>query len=388
MALMKTTKCRPPSWLMKGLLCLYVGGSSLLGKPVDAQTDSGSSVTANATFEESRVVPLPVQQYGYRGSMGDIIALKDGRLMAVYGPPMAGSLQPSGKILARFSSDKGKTWGEDSILVQSPQPPGGKDTYMLPGLIRLANGDILLSYMYIGREEPYFYAPAFYRRSIDEGQTWGDQLLITPAADSSLLHNDKLVQLRNGRLIAPTAHQVEKGENDHRGFVSSAFYSDDNGRSWRKSENEVSLLPVEAQEPHAVELTDGRIMMLMRTYNRYVARAYSADQGITWSKGEPVPELTLSPNSSAINVARIPRTGDLLLVRTTAGEQGRRSPFVSVISQDDGKTWTNERVIGGDSQDDYGYPSVTFLDDLALVFYHKRDGLWLARIGIDWFYGK
>jgi len=27
-------------------------------------------------------------------------------------------------------------------------------------------------------------------------------------------------------------------------------------------------------------------------------------------------------------------------------------------------------------------------DDLALISYHTQDGIHIARIGIDWFYGK
>ena len=70
----------------------------------------------------------------------------------------------------------------------------------------------------------------------------------------------------------------------------------------------------------------------------------------------------------------------------------RRTPFVSVISKDDGETWENERVIGGEPDNDYGYPSVTYVEEdgneLAIVSYHQRDGLHVARIGVDWFYNK
>jgi len=57
----------------------------------------------------------------------------------------------------------------------------------------------------------------------------------------------------------------------------------------------------------------------------------------------------------------------------------------AAISQDDGQTWINERVIAGDPDDDYGYQKVTFVEDMAIVSYHTRDGLYGARIGIDWF---
>jgi hypothetical protein len=58
-----------------------------------------------------------------------------------------------------------------------------------------------------------------------------------------------------------------------------------------------------------------------------------------------------------------------------------------VLSKDDGQTWENERVIAGDPEDDYGYPGLTFVKDLAVIVYHQRDGLHVARIGIPWFYG-
>jgi sialidase-1 len=227
----------------------------------------------------------------------------------------------------------------------------------------------------------------YYRRSDDDGKTWGDQLIVTPHEGCNAVHNDKLVQLSSGRIIAPGEREVRPDPGQHRGYVSFAYYSDDNGYSWRKS-NEVNVLPVEAQEPHVVELKDGRLMMLCRTYSGYVVRSYSQDQGATWSKGEHVRALKLSPNSSALNVKRIPRTGDLLLLRSTGGEGGYRTPFVSVISKDEGKTWIHQRVIGGDPDDDYGYPALLFLGDLAVINYHKRDGIYVARIPTDWFYGK
>jgi sialidase-1 len=231
----------------------------------------------------------------------------------------------------------------------------------------------------------------YYRRSDDDGQTWGDQLIVNPRPGYHIVHNDKLIQLSTGRILAPEEFQLVTTGDDHAGYISSTSFSDDNGYSWRPSDNEVNMLPVETQEPHVVELKDARVMMLMRTYSGYVARSYSSDGGKSWSKGEAVPELRLPPNSSALNVKRIPGTGDLLLVRSSDGpkEPPRvRTPFISAVSKDDGATWTNERTIAGDSEDDYGYPSLMFLDDLALISYHQRDGLHVVRIGIDWFYGK
>jgi hypothetical protein len=294
-----------------------------------------------------------------------------------------------GSIGAKYSTDTGKTWGDEFIIVARPAP-AGPDIYCHPSLLRLANGQLLLSYIYGSGQTPLF-GHSYYRRSIDDGKTWGDQLIVTPHKGYNIMHNDKLVQLSGGRIVCPLEHQfLDKGD-DHGGYVSYTTYSDDNGYSWLESENMVNMLPVETQEPHVVELKDGRLMMLMRTYSGHVARAYSDNKGQTWSKGEAVPELKLPRNSSALNVKRIPKTGDLLLLRSISGPDKapfRRTPFVSVISKDDGKTWENERIIGGDPEDDYGYPGLLFAGDLALIVYHMRDGLHVARIGQDWFYGK
>ncbi len=341
-----------------------------------------------ATCEDVHVVKLPKGTYGYRGMPGSMIALKDGRLLLCYSR-MSPEGQGDGSIAARTSTDKGATWSEESVLLARPKP-GTRGSYCHPSLLRLNNGELLFSYIYVSGSDPLF-GHNYYRRSDDDGQTWGDQLIVNPRPGYRIVHNDKLIQLSTGRILAPEEYQLVTTGDDHAGYISSTTFSDDNGYSWRPSDNEVNMLPVETQEPHVVELKDGRVMMLMRTYSGYVARSYSNDGGKTWSKGEAVPELRLPPNSSALNVKRIPSTGDLLLVRSSDGpkEPPRvRTPFVSVISKDDGATWTNDRTIAGDPEDDYGYPSLMFLDDLALISYHQRDGLHVARIGIDWFYDK
>lgn len=342
-----------------------------------------------ALFEDVHVVEMPRRFVGYRGNAGDIGLLSSGRLLLAYtsrcGSDGEGII--FGDIEGRISQDRGRSWGEPFLLVGQPKPARKEEAYQHPGLLRLANGQLLLSYIYFSGSDPR-YAHTYYRRSTDDGDTWGDQFIVTPHAGTNHVFNDKLIQLPSGRILAPCEREIKEEGGDHRGYVSTVFYSDDYGYSWRQSENVVDTLPVEAQEPHVVPLRDGRVMMLCRTYSGYVVRSYSDDEGVTWSPGEAVRSLKLPTNSSALNVKRIPSTGDLLLLRST-GTVGRlRTPFVSAVSADEGLTWSHERAIGPDPDDDYGYPSLTFVDDIALVSYHKRDGIYVARIGIDWFYGK
>jgi sialidase-1 len=336
------------------------------------------SVSAAPLFEDTHVVKITPGEYGPRGMPGDIIALKDGKLLLCY---------TVNGIQARTSSDQGRTWGEQFDLAPNPKPPSQKGYYCHPSFLRLPNGDLLLSYIYATGDAPY-YGHNYYRRSADEGKTWSEQFIMTPAPGYSIMHNDKWTLLSTGRIIAPTEHKARwPAERDHEGYVCRVFYSDDNGYSWWMAKNDVDMEPHEAQEPECVELKDGRLLMTFRTYSGFVGFATSTDKGETWSKGELRQDLPL-PSSGAVTIKRIPTTGDLLLIRATGSKARKRAPLTAMISQDEGQTWTHPRDIGPDPNNDYGYQSVDFLGDVAIISYHALDGLHVARIGVDWFYGK
>ena len=344
--------------------------------------------------------------YFTRGMNGDIAQLRDGRLLYAF------SELPDGRsgIYACSSGDRGQTWSEPQQLLSGPDPrfsaPAG-EWVGIASFMRRENGQLMMAYVWsVGRPDPCGHS--YYRFSDDEGETWSEAKVLTPGRERICqMHNAKLLRLSSGRILAPAELRVDIGlENDHRGFVSTVWYSDDDGHTWHRSDNDVSMLEqgIEAQEPHLVELRDGRVMMLFRTYSGYVGRADSRDRGRTWSKGEIMEDLELPMNSSALHVSRITSTGDLLLVRSTGnggeevGERPRvynradgnkyhiRTPLTSVISRDEGETWEDERIIAGDPYGDYGYPSVLHLNDVALVSYHALDGLHVARIQPGWFY--
>ena len=358
-------------------LCRSADGSSDKSDP--------AAVRGSELFENIHVVQWPRLSHGYRTSMGDMIQLQDGRFLLCY----TLNVYPYGRdnganIVGRYSSDGGKSWGEEFVIIPTPTPRG-KHLYCHPSFLRLNNGDVLLAYIYSSAGPPW-YGHNYFHRSTDDTKSWGDKFILTPSTGSMAVHNDKLIQLSSGRIVAPAAFNLVPHSGGHRGEVSCVYYSDDQGYRWNRSKNYVNALPVEAQEPAVVELKDGRLMMLCRTYHKFVLRSYSSDGGETWSPGEPIRELKLSPNSSALNVKRIPSTGDLLLLRSSGGTGGHRTPFVSAISRDDGKTWEKDRVIQGDPDEDYGYPSLRFLGNTVLISYHRRDGIHVARIGVDWFY--
>ena len=336
------------------------------------------------SIERVHAIAWPRQAHGYRGRMGDFIQLRDGSLLLSY---------TEDDIKTVRSNDLGKTWSEPSVLITRPMPPA-QGRVVHPSFFRLENGQILLSYIYSTHPTTPYYGHNYYRRSDDEGQTWTDQYLMTPHPGYIIVHNDRLFRLSTGRIVALAEYKAHFPDSrDHSGYVGIACYSDDEGYSWQVSENTMDMQPDEVQEPDGIELKDGRVMMFARSYSGFAVRAYSSDGCQTWSAGERVEGIEM-PYAGLPTVKRIPSTGDLLFMwiseRSVDRENEkihRRCALSSAISRDEGQTFEHMRHVARDPEDDFGYQSVEFIgDDLVLVAYHARDGIHVARIGIDWFY--
>ena len=350
-----------------------------------------SSVVAAEAIEDIHIVPKAEKLRGYRGINGDLIQRKDGSLLFCYTEYGDG-----GGIVSKTSTDQGSTWSEPKVIVAQP-PSSGPGRYNHPSLLQLDNGDLLISYNYTTHPAKPYYAMTLYRRSADQGETWSEQLPMTPYAGYTLVHNDKLLSLKDGRIIAVAAtKKYMPSSHDHNGYVGLTFYSDDQGYSWHPSKNEVDLYDsrkIEVQEPDAVELKDGRLLMFARSYSGYPLKAYSEDRGETWSKGELIRELKM-PYAGLPTVRRIPSTGDLLFIWISGKSKSEsglplRSVLSTAISQDEGETFVHQRNLVDDPTNDLGYQCIEFLEDgTALIVYHSNDGLHMSRLNVDWFYGK
>lgn len=354
-----------------------------------------TAASAEALFEDYHVVKKPKRDHGYRGIMGDFLQLKDGSILMSY---------TDGDIMVIRSTDQGRTWGEPSVLVPRPTPPA-KGRIGAPSFLRLPEGDILLTYYYSTHPATPYYGHNYYRRSSDEGQTWTEQFCYTPVPGYLLVHNDRLQVLSTGRILAVAEHKAYlPSTSDHSGYVGMSFFSDDGGYSWQPSKNSVDMYEerkIEAQEADAVELKDGRILMFARTYSGHPVFAYSEDKGETWGPGIFREDIEM-PYAGLPTVRRIPAggrerpQGDLLFIWITersVDEQNpkihRRCALSAAVSQDEGETLIHQRHIARDPEDDFGYQCVEFVgDDLVLLAYHTREGIHVARIGVDWFYGE
>ena len=342
-----------------------------------------------ALFEDRVAIRVKKRPHGVRCMPGDIVELKDGTLLMSY------TKNNDNGISAVKSNDQGRTWGRPFDLIRKAKPPA-RGAYRISGFLRLPNGDILLSYIYTTHPTTPYYGHNYYRRSADEGRTWTEQFILTPHPGYCIVANDRMLRLSTGRIVVPAEYKAHMpSTRDHSGYVGITFFSDDDGHSWQVSRNAVDMYPIEVQEADVVELKDGRLMMFARTYSGFPVRAYSKDGGASWSKGRKMAKIEM-PYAGLPSVKRIPSTGDLLFIwiseRSIDKDDPRihrRCALTCAVSKDEGKTFGHFRHIARDPEDDFGYQSVTFIGkDLAVISYHARNGLHVARIGIDWFYGR
>ncbi|MDD3725591.1 MAG: sialidase family protein [Candidatus Ratteibacteria bacterium] len=336
---------------------------------------------------------LPALEKNPRNSEGSMIELKNGKIMFIYSHFYGGPEDNAPAFLAvRYSFDKGESWTDkDEVIIENE----GKENVMSASLLRLKNGEILLGYLVKNSltDERYYI-----RKSSDEGKLWSEKILVTNKEFSNgnyfVVNNDRVIQLSNGRIIVPSCHHpcpTGKSEDFGPGEVI-VFYSDDNGNTWKSSKN-ILLFPekedkVGFQEPGVVELRDGKILMWIRTNVGCQYYSYSEDSGETWSEGIPSP--IISPLSPA-SIKRIPQTGDLLCIyndhsgKFSYPRWYSRTPLVSAISKDEGKSWQNHFLIEDDPNGRFCYTSIMFIEDKIILSYsaERVEHIWgLSRITI------
>ncbi len=306
-------------------------------------------------------------------------------------------------IAAVYSADGGLTWPKSpEIIVKND----AAENVMSASLLRLRDGRLALFYL---KKNGLDDCRLWLRLSSDEARTWGPAALAIPAPGYFVVNNDRIIQLGSGRLIAPAAFHRLKGEDRHdmKNFdpraIALFFLSDDDGQTWRESATWWALPNLTGtglQEPGAIELRDGTLYGWARTDRGGQYELISKDGGDTWTP--PVPSPFKSPNSP-LSMKRVPGSGDLLAVWNDHSGRfpfpkdhalyGGRTPLVSAVSRDEGKTWEHFKEVEADPRAGYCYTAIGFLGKHAFLAYwmaESRAGatatrLRLRRLAVDWF---
>lgn len=281
-----------------------------------------------------------------------LIKATDGTLLVFAEARKLASAGDGGDIdlVLKRSSDNGKTWSE--II---PVFDRGIQTCGNPvPIVDQRDGTIHLMMMLDNRH-------VFITKSSDHGLTWTVGREITAAVKpenwgfyaTGPVHG---IQIKNGpyrgRLIVPSYANVPvAGKIKHHSFC---LYSDDHGATWNRG----NLSPQEnVGECTVVELSDGRLMLNMRSKLPYRSVAYSSDGGNNWQHPRIDTSLIDPPCQAAL--LDIVYAGSPLILFSNPSSNKRENMTIRA-SFDQGQTWQKSlRIYSGPS----AYSDMVRLDE-------------------------
>ena len=252
-------------------------------------------------------------------------------------------------LVLRRSTDGGKTWGPLQIVwddglntVGNPCPVVDRrtGTIWLPITRNLGvdkQREIVAGTSQGTRE-------AWITKSTDDGLTWSTPIEITaqvmaPNARWFATGPGVGIQLESGRLVIPCDYSVA-GKTVEYAFV---MFSDDDGVTWKAG----GSTEENCGEAQVVELPDGSLLMNMRHVGGGKNRrtAISKDGGLTWSRVFDDKTL-VDPGCQGSIVRRTAATSSKRNRLYFSNPASLKRERLSIrFSDDDGKTWSAERVI-------------------------------------------
>lgn len=222
-------------------------------------------------------------------------------------------------------------------------------------------------------------------RSDDHGRTWSKPVEMTqhvklPQWSWYATGPGCGIQTQDGRLVIPCDHIADDGT-----WGSHVILSDDHGQTWKLG----GIARPKTNECEVVELSDGRLLLNMRNYNRQFncrAVADSSDGGLTWSEVrydqtlvEPVCQASIR-RIEGINV-----NGRPLIAFSNPADPKERRRMTVRWSADDGKTWPWSIVVW---EGQSAYSCLSCLPDGTVLLLYERgekhayERITLARIAV------
>lgn len=320
-------------------------------------------------------------------------------------------------LLLKRSEDGGRTWGP----LQTVHEEGGKKKITIGNPCPVVDRKTGAIWMSLCRDNDQ----VLITHSTDDGRTWSTPRDITEAVKPEgatwyATGPVSGIQLRGGqhrgRLVMPCDHYRPgpkslaadavrpDGSNRHesppswfpkRGDqeqYSHCIYSDDGGRTWQASEPTEQYM----NECAVAELSDGRLMLNMRSYRKRNQRAVaiSDDGGQTWGPCIDQPQL-IEPVCQGsllryeLPTAAVSTAEEPLLLFCNPAATSRENLTVRV-SRDDGAHWSDGQVLEPGKA---AYSCLAVLADGGVACLYERgeknayEQITLARFELAWLLG-
>ena len=337
---------------------------------------------------------IPFSDKFPRCGEGSGVLLPDGKVLLVYSLFSGSADHDRSELVSAVFDCEKEVLSEGKIIFQQ----GHYTNQMSVSLERLNDDSIGLLWI---RKISAKHDEILFARSFDNGNTWSAPRKVLPfdtCPDYVVVNNDRLRQLRSGRLVVPVC-VYPGGCGDAPSYVE-LWYSDDMGESWKRSAKiprcanppepvpsrcEVPFAEVCAgshreQEPGVEECADGTLYYYCRTTLGYMYDSWSRSMGERFTELAPRKEIIspLAPQS----IRREPGSSRLWCVYNdrssvifgdTENNWHWRTPLTLAYSDDNGRSWHNYQQIEDDRYN-YCYTSITFTEPKkALLTYYESE---------------
>lgn len=259
-------------------------------------------------------------------------------------------------LLVKRSENGGRTWSRQQILWDdakntcgNPCPVVDRETGTIWLLMTWNCGDD--GEPAIIERKSKDTRRVFVTSSSDDGKTWAAPCEITadvkpPDWTWYATGPGGGMQIERGRYAGRLVIPCDHIEAQTKRYCSHIIYSDDHGKTWKLGGTAPND---QVNECVAVELSDGRLMLNMRNYNRSAhARqiAFSSDGGMTWT-GQQFDDTLVEPICQA-SIRRFSWPGkgreNAILFSNPASDTARVNMTVR-MSLDDGVSWPLQQIL-------------------------------------------
>ena len=340
---------------------------------------------------------LPPEKGNPRNSEGAFIRNKQGDILFAYSYYNSDSIHDNAScdIALIVSSDEGESWSSPRIIARAKD--FGTANIMSVSAMEQKDGSI--GFYFLIKENDY--STTLGRAISCDGVDFTAERCIANFPKAFyVVNNDRLVRLRDGRIIAPAAHlSIEQNRlysEQHMRFTSATtcLVSEDDGKSFFKADFDlITTEKVNAeyglQEPGIIERADGSLYLWMRTA---FGRQYEAESDGDINRFEGLQPSQFTSPISPMQIKEfdgityavynpIPSYNGLV------SAPGTRDRILLVIRKSlDGKTFGELNVIEDDPTRGYCYPAIFKTRDGHLLLAYCRgsqaDGNTLCRTGI------